>query len=461
MPKALLLDDDVDSLEALDLLVAGEGFETKTATTLAEAIETLGTYAPDVIITDLMLPDGQGLDLLDKIEPPYDPEVVLITAHATVETAVAALRSGVSDYLTKPIDVARVRSVLAHVARASELKGEVENLRDQLRSLGHYGRLVGTSKAMSEIYDLIGRVAPTDAGVLVTGESGTGKELVAQTLHDLSRRRKGPFVAVNCGAVSPNLIESQLFGHERGSFTGAEKMHRGHFEQASAGTLFLDEFTEMPVELQVKLLRVLESRTVTRVGSEEPLEIDVRIIAATNRDPDEAVEQGQLREDLHYRLSVFPIHLPPLRDRGEDIVTLAEYFLEKLNRDAGKSAKLSKAARDALRGYEWPGNVRQLANAIQRAHILADAEILVEHLPERVTAATGAVGDPGAARSAKGPVAETLRIPVGMSAEAAEKRLILATLEHFDGNKQETADALGVSLKTLYNRLNAYKAESS
>src|SRR5213593_3088108 len=327
MADALLVDDDVSFQAALAELVRAEGFSVETAASLGEARAFLGEHTPDLALVDLKLPDGSGLELLREIDSSVATEIVLITGHATVDSAVEALRRGASDYLTKPVDIPRLKSVLANVVRRRELREEIESLRGTLRSLGHFGPLIGASPAMQAVYDMVARVAPTDATVLVQGESGTGKELVAQTLHQLSRRRKEPFVALNCAAVSPQLIESELFGHERGSFTGAARTHKGYFERAEGGTLFLDEISEMPIELQVKLLRVLETGTVARIGGDQSVEVDVRVLAATNRDPHKAVHDGKLREDLLYRLSVFPIHMPPLRERGEDIELLASYFL--------------------------------------------------------------------------------------------------------------------------------------
>jgi DNA-binding NtrC family response regulator len=388
--------------------------------------------------------------------------VVLITGHASVDTAVEALRCGITDYLTKPVDLARLKTILANVARTRELQAEIGTLRGELRKLGRFGPLVGASAVMGAVYDLIARVAPTDATVCVVGESGTGKEVVAQAVHELSRRRKGPFVPVNCGAVSPNLIESTLFGHEKGSFTGAERMHRGVFEQATGGTLFLDEVTEMPVELQVKLLRVLETGTVMRIGGEKAIDIDVRVIAATNRVPEHALQEGKLREDLWYRLNVFPIGLPPLRERGSDVEELADHFLAELNSAQGTQKRWSTGARAALRRYSWPGNVRELKNLVHRAYILAEDEIGSEYLPSDVIG--GAVGlstSSDLLSSAGAPELGTLMpIRVGASVADVEQQLILVTLEACGGNKQKAAEVLGVSLKTLYNRLAAYKEGS-
>ena len=445
MPDALILEDDARTLDALATLVELEGFEVRTTRTLAEARTLLQHRDPRVILSDLMLPDGQGTELLRHCrENGSTAEFILITGDASLDTAVEALRLGAHDYLTKPIDEARLRSLLANVQRTQALKEEIHVLRGELKSMGRFGKMIGTSRPMQQVYDLLEKVAPTDATVFLVGESGTGKELAAETVHGLSPRHKAPFVAVNCGAVSPTLIESELFGHERGSFTGADAQRRGLFEHAHGGTLFLDEVTEMPLELQVKLLRVLETGQVTRVGGRQALDIDVRIVSATNRDPFEAVHEGQLREDLLYRLRVFPVELPPLRARSGDIELLADHFLGQLNRDAGTEKSLTEATRQALRHHPWPGNVRELRNAIQRAFIIADQTLEPDSLPPEITQ-----GSPQA------PVHD-LELRPGMSIADAERRLIETTLEAYDGDKRQAAEVLGVSLKTLYNRLNAY-----
>jgi DNA-binding NtrC family response regulator len=367
----------------------------------------------------------------------------LITGSASVETAVDALRRGVADYLTKPVDFARVKMALGNVTRALELRGEIGTLRGELRKLGRFGALVGASPPMQKVYDLIGRVAGTDASILISGETGTGKELVAETIHRLSRRGRGAFLPVNCGALSAHLIESELFGHERGSFTGADRMHKGYFERAHGGTLFLDEITEA-VEIQIRLLRALETSAVTRVGGTEAVKVDVRIVAATSRRVDEAVAAGKLREDLYYRLNVFPIQLPPLRERGDDVELLAEKFLAELNQAEGTAKHFTRACLERLHRHSWPGNVRELQNVVRRAFILAEEDVGVDSLPlgvsEEMTAAS-------------------LVTRVGTSIAEAERRLILATVEHCDGNKRKAAGILKVSLKTLYSRLNEYKSD--
>ena len=452
MPRALIVDDDTEIRDALAEVAGLEGFETATAGSLAEARQRLATAPPDVVLVDLMLPDGKGLDLLAAFEDGPRPQIILITGNATVETAVEALRTGARDYLVKPVEVPRLKAILANVSRTLALQEEIGALRGELRQLGRFGPMIGGSPAMQRTYDLIAKVAPTEAGVLVIGESGTGKELVAQTLHELGPRRKRPFLPVNCGAVPSNLIESELFGHERGSFTGATQQHHGFFERASGGTLFLDEITEMPPDLQTKLLRVLETGAVSRIGGEQPIQVDVRLVAATNRSPQDAVRDGKLREDLYYRLNVFPIVLPPLRERGHDVELLAEHFLERLNQAEGTSKTLSAGAREALLRHSWPGNVRELKNAIQRAFILAEDTVGSELLD----------GDPlsGPMVSATQAATGLDAIAVGLPLAEVERIMILATLEQSGGDKRRAAETLGISLKTLYNRLNVYANRS-
>jgi two-component system, NtrC family, response regulator AtoC len=457
--KALVVDDSTDFRESMVVLLQREGFAVIEADSLDAARKRLAQPV-DVVLVDLVLPDGDGLDLV-RDEEYAGAAFVVITGNASVESAVGALREGATDYLTKPVDRARLKSVLGHVARQHALHAEVSSLRGELRSLGRFGALIGRSEPMQEIYDQIARVAPTEASVFVTGESGTGKELVAQTVHAMSKRRDAPFVAVNCGAITPTLIESELFGHERGSFTGADRRRRGYFEQAHNGTLLLDEVTEMPLELQVKLLRVLETGCLSRVGSTESVPVDVRIVSTSNRDPQACVADGILREDLLYRLCVFPIHLAPLREREDDVELLAEYFLMAVNQKEGTSKRWGGDALLArLREYDWPGNVRELRNAVERAAILADSTIRPEDLPPRpgTGCASRSVAPAGVASRAD---ATTLPIEVGEPIAEAERRLILATLEQLHGDKKRAAALLGISLKTLYNRLAVYAAAES
>lgn len=446
--RVLIVDDEENSLAGLAELVAREGYEVATARTLGEAREALATAWPDLILLDLTLPDGDGLDLIDMCDQaPHErrPDVVVVSGHSGMERSVRALGRGISDYLVKPIQIPRLRSILAGISQGPSRQGEVINLRSELQKLNHFGSLMGSSAAMRQVYDQVARVAATSATVLLTGESGTGKEVVAQTIHDLSRRRKQPFLPVNCGAISPQLIESELFGHEKGSFTGAVRDHRGYFERAHGGTLFLDEITEMDIELQVKLLRVLETHVFTRVGSDRETETDVRIIAATNRCPEEAVKEGCLREDLLYRLQVFPIHLPPVRERDEDIGLLASFFLDELNQEEETDKRFSASALAALGRYHWPGNLRELRNVVYRAFIMADRVIEERHFPETVTTPA----------AASGPV---FTVRVGTSVAEVERDLIMATLDQCGGKKEKAAEILGVSVKTLYNRLKEYES---
>jgi len=447
---ALVVEDDENALGAMAELVADEGFVVETATSVRAARSRLLVQTPDVLLLDLILPDGTGFDLIQDLQGKTDRmEVVVITGHASMATAIDALRHGASDYLTKPVDVARLKRMLGNLARSRELRPRLSELRRRARELGRFGALVGSSPAMEQVYELVSRVAPSSASVLVTGESGTGKELVAETLHQLSRRAGSPYLVINCGALSPALIESELFGHERGSFTGADRIHRGYFERANGGTLFLDEISEMPLDLQAKLLRVLEAGAVTRVGGEKSVEIDVRIIAASNRDLDARVAEGKFRGDLLYRLKVFPIDLPPLHARAEDIPALAHHFLRELNRSEGTEKSLSTAALAILQRCPWPGNVRELKNVVHRAFILAEEEIGPSSLAPELSGRLPQAGQTGSPTT-----------PTELTTLAeAERRLILATLAHFGGDRRKAAQALGVSLRTLYNRLREYGPE--
>jgi two-component system, NtrC family, response regulator AtoC len=457
MSHVLIVDDDANTREALAALATQEGFTTAAAASIAEARIQLVRQRPDVVLMDLRLPDGSGIDLFQDLEDRASIETILITGHASVESAVEALRLGASDYLTKPVNLQRLKAVLSRVPRSGELRAEIGALREELRRLGRFGRLVGRSAAMQEIYDKIARVAPTEATVVLMGESGTGKEIVARTIHELSRRRKRPFLAINCGAISPNLIENEMFGHERGSYTGADRQHKGYFEQADGGTLFLDEIAEMPLELQVRLLRVLETGTLMRIGTSRVVETDVRIIAATNRDPREAVRTGKLREDLYHRLNVFPIAMPPLRERGDDIELIADHFLEEMNEACGTRKKFAPGAVARMRQHPWPGNVRELKNYIHRVFIMAGDEglegpeaghdsLVVNSQPARDTLA-------GALPAASAPA---ITVPLGTPLSVAARELILSTLQHCGGERKRTAEMLGICTKTLYNRLREY-----
>ena len=452
MPHALIVEDDPSSADMLAAVVKGEGFSAAIAHSLKDARQQLVFRAPDVVLLDLVLPDGSGMALFEDREEFGNVEIILITGHATVDTSIQAMRLGAADYLIKPIDVQVLKGALSRIGRPAEAKAEIATLQKVSESEGRFGRLWGRAPVMQKVYAQIGKVAPTAVTVMVTGESGTGKELVAQTVHELSRRRKQPFLAVNCGAISPNLIESEMFGHEKGSFTGANRQHRGFFERAHGGTLLLDEITEMPLELQVKLLRILETGTFMRVGSDELMVTDVRIVAATNRIPHEAVDDGKLREDLFYRLNVFQIHLPPLRERLQDIGLLAAQFLGALNEREGSAKVFAPAAIERLQDYDWPGNVRELRNVVQRAYIMAEgSEIGADALPF----------DALARRGDRGAAAGTISVRLGATIAEVERKFILATLAHVGGQKDRAAEVLGISVKTLYNRLREYGASGA
>jgi DNA-binding NtrC family response regulator len=472
---ALIVDDDVDSASTLRDFVASSHCTVAVAHTLRDARRQIALQPPDVVLLDLQLPDGSGMELFEDGQLLAHSEVVLITGHASLETSVQALRLGAADYLVKPISLKHLSGVLSRLMKPAELQAKADDLASGLAAEGHFGPLWGRSPPMQRIYQQISRVAGTSVTVFITGESGTGKELVAQTVHELSRRRAQPFLPVNCGAISPHLIESEIFGHEKGSFTGADRQHLGFFERANGGTLFLDEITEMPLDLQVKLLRVLETGRFMRVGSTQSLEADVRVIAATNRSPQEAVAGGKLREDLFYRLNVFPIETPPLRERPSDIALLANHFLEAIGAKEGRRKHFTTDALERLEGHLWPGNVRELRNAVQRAYVMAvgssiDSQWLPVPSASTSVSASAAVPHGQAAAStnassskAAGAAmpADAVVVPIGSSMAQAERALILATLRHYRHQKEKVASVLGISLKTLYNRLKEYAAEGA
>jgi len=441
MPHLLVVDDDDAIRETLAELGRDSGFSVAVAASVKDAFIQLERQAPDLVLTDVRLPGGNGMDIFKSVAA-ASAEVVVMTGHGTVDYAVQALRLGATDFLVKPICMERLNAILTRVV--ANAGGDLPGM--PFEEAGRFGKLYGASDCMTALYRQIGRVAPTNVTTLLIGESGTGKELAAHAIHELSSRRQRPFIAVNCGAISPNLIESEMFGHERGSFTGADRQHKGYFERADGGTLFLDEVTEMPLDLQVKLLRVLETGQFMRVGTNREIACDIRIIAATNRNPEQAVQDGKLREDLYYRLSVFPIELPPLRERGDDILFLAQRFLQAQNQETGKNKAFAPEAAQALAQYDWPGNVRELKNFVRRAFIMAEgdvlnADMLAPHVSPSGDAAVGQVS-----------------VPVGETLAEADRRLILATLARCNGVKKQTAAMLGISPKTLYNRLEEYAA---
>ena len=400
--KVLIVEDDLSTRKGLEESIKDLGGEPKSVGTAREAARAVEEFDPRILIVDIHLPDGDGIEVLRAArENDLEREGIVITGQGSIDNAIEALRAGAFDYLLKPLRPAQLEVVFNRLADRRRLESEVETLRAELQETGRLGDLVGRSEPMTRIFDVIRRVARSNAPVLITGASGSGKEVAARTIHRLSRRAGKPFVAFNCGAISPTLIESELFGHERGSFTGAEKRRVGYFEEAMGGTLFLDEITEMGAELQVKLLRVLEDKTLRRVGGSQELKVDVRLISATNRDPREAIREGKLREDLYYRLNVFPMSLPPLRERRDDIPLLAEHFRKLIEEQerAGVTG-WDVGALDLLQSYAWPGNVRELRNVVHRAYVMTEGKIIK---PEVVQALLPGADRPAATKRKGGP----------------------------------------------------------
>jgi DNA-binding NtrC family response regulator len=447
--RVLIVEDDPATRGGLTELVRAWGFTAEAAADGAEALEKITVFRPSIVVTDLVMPRMSGIELLKALQPEIDNiKVILLTAQGTVDTAVEAVKSGAEDYLTKPLDPNKLQRLLERLAELNQQKRENQALRRQLNDRGRFGRIIGNSPAMRALYQVLEQAAPTPASMLILGESGTGKELVAQTIHQLSPRAQAPFVALNCAAIPDTLLESEIFGHERGAFTGATDRRSGCFELADRGTLFLDEIAEMTPATQVKLLRVLQERKFRRLGGRTEQEVDVRVLAATNIDPLIAIRDGRLREDLYYRLNVFTISLPPLRDRKDDLPLLIQAFIDEFNaRDNRAVRTVSPAAMRQLDHYEWPGNVRELRNVIERATILAKGELIEPaHLP---------VMD--AVAAAASPSSLGLTIAPGMTVDEAEQKLIMATLDSAGGNKTRAAEMLGISLKTLHNKLNRFK----
>lgn len=444
----LVLESDAVAASALSAVIASEGWSVAAATSLAEARRLVAMQPPDLVFADLGLSRDDAWVFLSDRDLRRAAPVAITTSMPEVETAVMALRRGAVDYLSKPVESALVRALLG---RCQAISATAQSSASSASGSAHPGvnRFVGRSDALRRAVNQIRLVAPTSVNVMLFGESGTGKEVAARTIHEYSSRSRQAFLAVNCGAVSSTLMESEFFGHERGSFTGADRLRHGYFEQAQGGTLFLDEVTEMPIDLQVKLLRVLEAGTFLRVGSSREQKADVRIISATNRSLPEAVAEGALRRDLLYRLNVFPIHLPPLRERGDDVLLIADAFLQELNEQGRSHLRFSDAAKTTLLSHGWPGNVRELRNAVQRAYVMADGPVIRSMQLDTDL-------EPLARGSLRSKDATDISLPVGTSIADAERLLIEATLKRFDGQKEQSAAVLGISLKTLYNRLRTY-----
>lgn len=447
--RILIADDEPDSRKALAELLGRWGHAVQEAADGAEALRRALERQPDLVITDLVMPGMDGIWLLRAIrEELGDVPVILLTGRGTIDTAVEAIREGAYDFLEKPVDPSRLRVLVNRVVEKMVTLQEVAALRHSLRQKDADGAVIGVSPAMRRIYSLVEKVAPSKTSVVITGPSGTGKEVIARTIHNLSPRRDKPFVAINCSAIPASLMESEIFGHEKGAFTGADQRRLGCFELANGGTLFLDEVGELPVELQAKFLRVLEEEKLRRLGGKTEISVDVRVICATNRDLKKQIEAGLFREDLYFRLNVFSIELPPLCERREDIPLLAQHFVERFAAEAGKRIRgITPKAMDILQSYSWPGNIRELRNTIERGVILCDGDMIDEsHLPPEMEPddSAGAV----------------IKLSLGMPLREVEKEYILGSLRRNKGNKSRTAEILGISEKTLYNKLNRYIADA-
>jgi DNA-binding NtrC family response regulator len=448
--RVLIVEGEALERQGLADLLSSWGYETETAGDGSEALEKVSSFNPAVLISDLEMPHMTGMELLRQVHEVHsDLSFIMMTGQGTIEEAVEATKLGAFSFLEKPINTKRLQVELRNCLKRYEYERQLEAAQRRLRDLGFLGNIVGRSERIQEVTGLISTVAPSLASVLISGESGTGKELVARTIHELSPRHAKPFVAVNCAAIPESLMESELFGHEQGAFTGAIERRLGCFELADGGTLLLDEIGEMPSATQAKLLRVLEDSKVRRLGSKSETSVDVRVLAATNKVPDEAVAKGQLRSDLYFRLNVVHIVLPPLRAHPEDLEELTAALLNDLNRKHGRAVKsVDGDVLQAFRRYHWPGNVRELRNVLERMIVTcSDGHLTVQELPHDF-------GHPGVAEGG-----DELRLRPGMTIAEAERRLILETLTSTQNNKTRAAEQLGISLKTLHNKLKKYGSQ--
>lgn len=448
--RILIADDEVSLSDVLHKQLCDEGYEVALASNGARALRKLLDEHFAVLLVDLTLPDISGLELLSQVKQRgMLTEIIIITDKGTVTTAVEAMKRGAHDYLEKPVEPTRLKTIIMKALEHYRLAVSHRRWEQQLKNMIRFEGLIGQSNEMQEVYKLIGAVADTTTNVIITGESGTGKELVAHAIHKKSSRAGGPFVAANCSAFPVEILENELFGHEQGAFTGALKEKPGCFELADKGTLFLDEVCEMPLETQAKLLRALEERRFRRLGGKDEIEVDVRVVSASNKNLEEALLDKTLREDIYYRLCVVEIDLPPLRERSGDIPLLMNEFVKFFGKKNNKAVSgFSPQSFDTLNRYHWPGNVRELKNTIERAVVLTqDTIIHLRDLPKRIVNTNGSAGK------------FDIQIPIGTSVQATEKELILKTLEHLSNNKTRAAQTLGISLKTLHNKLNLYKAE--
>ena len=451
----LVADDDASIRSLLKQLLADQGFAVLEATTGIEVVDKVKESSPDLVIMDVRMPELDGIEALSRVKATSPKTAVLImTAFGSSNAAIRAMELGAFDYITKPFELDKISHTVKRVLDYQDLTQEVEVLRDEISTLVQTERIVGNSPAMQDVYKTIGKVAKADATVLVTGESGTGKELVAEALHYNSNRRSGPLVKVSCAALPETLLEAELFGHEKGSFTGAMTQRRGRFEMADKGTIFLDEIGEMTVPTQTKLLRVLQERKIERIGSNLPIKVDIRIICATNKDLQRQVEQGKFRDDLYYRLNVINIHMPPLRDRKEDIPSLVEHFLAKHRYSAtAQPAAISEEAIRRLMEYNWPGNVRELENVIERAVVLSRGQIITSReLPF-------GEHDVGEGEDAEGDESKADSSFFKKSVAQFEKDLIMKALRDANGNRSKAAEMLGIYRRLLYAKIKEYALE--
>ncbi len=449
--RVLIVEDEENARRGYEALLRKWGCEVLGVSSAEEVLARLAEFQPAVLIADVELPGMDGLELLRKLgDELQSVPAIIITGKGSEDRAVAAIEAGAFWYIEKPLKAPVLRALLDRALGRSHDRRQVATLTRQLRDAGRLGELVGASKAMQAVMRLAELAAPSSAAVLITGETGSGKEILARTIHRLSARAEGPFVAINCSAIPETLMESEIFGHEKGAFTGAAERRIGCFELADGGTLLLDEIGEMPSPTQAKLLRVLEDHKVRRLGSKTETPVDVRVLAATNKDPEQAVAKGLLRQDLYFRLNVFHIHLPPVREHKADLPLLVEHMLRELNAKHGRHVRSVNAeVLDLFMSYTWPGNVRELRNVLERAAIVCDREVIGRtHLP----------ADFGRAPVAASAGLSSLRFPAGTTVEAAERELILQTLAATNNNKTRAAELLGISLKTLHNKLKEYEA---
>jgi len=444
-PTILIVDDEKSARDGL-VRALRRDYHVLAAENGSAAMQVLSSQNIDVLLSDVRMPGMDGITLMQRALANH-PELtcIILTAYGDVDIAVEAMKQGATDFMTKPINLDKLELVLGRVLKAKKIELENEQLKVQLDSKYGLENIIGRSSAMQEVFDTIRQVAASRATVLIQGESGTGKELVAKAIHQLSPRNKGPFVAVHCAALSENLLESELFGHEKGAFTGAMERRIGRFEKADGGSLFLDEISEIDASVQVKILRALEERQIERVGGDTPVEVDTRLIAATNRDLKGMVEKGDFREDLFYRLYVVVITLPPLRDRQDDILLLLNHYLAVFNEENGKQIEgFTPAAYEMLSAYDWPGNIRELRNLVERMVVLSRGQVLdVKDIPAQVREAATGGGE--------------IRIDAGLTVDEMEKRMIIQALEKTGGNRTKAAEQLGISRRTLHRKLNQYE----